>query len=44
MRDLGLSVPATTQTLYELRKAGLDVPLSALSVEDCAKVIADLFT
>ena len=43
MRDLGLDVPATTETLYELRKAGVDVPLSALSLEDCAETIARLF-
>ena len=43
MRSLGLDVPATTETLYELRKAGMDVSLSALSVKDCAEVIASLF-
>ena len=43
MRALGLGVPATTETLWELRKAGVDVPLSALSIEDCAKAIAQLY-
>ena len=31
MRSIGLDVPATTETLYELRAAGADVPLGALS-------------
>ena len=44
MRSLGLDVPATTETLYELRKAGINVSLSALSLEDCAEAIASLFT
>ena len=39
--EVGLSVPETTQLLYRLRQAGVDVPLSALSVEDCAQVIYD---
>ena len=43
MRDLGLDVPATTETIWELRKAGADVPLSALSIDDCADAIAKLF-
>ena len=41
MRSLDLDVPETTGILYELQKAGLDVPLSALSNEDCAEVIAE---
>ena len=43
MRELGLGVPATTETLYELRKLGVDVPLTALTEADCADVIAALF-
>ena len=43
MRSLGLDVPATTETLWEMKKAGVDVPLSALSIEDCAEAIAALF-
>ena len=41
MRALGLDVPATTETLWELNKAGWDLPLSALTIEDCARVIAE---
>lgn len=37
----GLAVPATTELLYQLRQAGMDVPLDVLSVENCAKTIAD---
>ena len=43
MRALGLGVPATTETLYELRKLGVDVPLTALTETDCADAIAALF-
>ena len=43
MRALGLDVPATTETLWELRKAGVDVPLSALSIEQCAEAIAKIY-
>ena len=43
MRSLGLDVPATTETLWEMKKAGVDVPLGALSIEDCAEAIAKLF-
>ena len=43
MRSLGLDVPAATETLWELRRAGLDVPLTALTPEDCAELLAPLF-
>lgn len=35
----GLTVPETTRLLYELNRAGLALPLSALSVEECAEAI-----
>jgi len=41
LQALGLTVPATTALLHELRKRGLDLPLDALRVEDCAKAICD---
>lgn len=44
LRQVGLSVPETTQLLYELRQAGIDVPLDALSVEDCAQAIFQCLT
>ncbi len=36
MRSLGLDVPATTETLWELRKAGADIDLAKLTEEDAA--------
>ncbi len=39
LRDAGLDVPQTTELLYELRQAGWELPLDALSVEDCAEAI-----
>ena len=40
LRSMGLTVPDTVDLLDRLRKDGLDVPLDALHVEDCADVIA----
>lgn len=40
LRSVGLTVPETVGLLYELRQAGLNVPLDALSVDECAQVIA----
>jgi len=34
LKAVGLTVPETTQLLWELRREGLDVPLDALSDED----------
>lgn len=39
LRGAGLSVPATTQLLYALRQAGYDLPLDALSTEECAQAL-----
>ena len=39
MRRFGLTVPETTALLYELKNAGIDLPLDALSVEECAESI-----
>ncbi len=36
LKAVGLTVPETTELLWELRKAGLEVSLDALSDEDCA--------
>lgn len=41
MEREGLSVPETTRLLYELNGRGFDLPLSALSVEDCAEHICN---
>ena len=40
LRSVGLTVPEPVELLYELRRAGLDVPLDALTVEECAAAIA----
>ena len=39
LREVGLNVPDTIGLLYELRQSGLDLPLDALSVEECAQAI-----
>ena len=40
LRSVGLTVPETVGLLYELRQEGLNVPLDALSVDECAQAIA----
>ena len=40
MWEAGLDVPQTTELLYKMRKAGLDVPLDVFDPEECAAVIA----
>ena len=42
LRKVGLTVPQTTQLLWELRQAGYDVPLDALSDEECAQALYSL--
>ena len=44
LRASGLAVPETVSLLYELKKEGFDVPLDALSDEECAAVLAGLLT
>ena len=39
LTDVGLTVPETVGLLYRLRQQGMDVPLDALSVEECAEAI-----
>ena len=40
LRAMGLTVPDTVDLLCRLRMDGWDLPLDALSVEECADVIA----
>lgn len=40
----GLAVPGTTELLTRLRQSGLDVSVDALSVGDCAREIAKIFS
>ena len=39
LKGVGLTVPETTELMWELNKEGWDLPLDALSVEDCAQTI-----
>ena len=41
LRATGLTAPDTVDLLDRLRRDGLDVPLDALTVEECADAIAD---
>ena len=40
MKSEGLTVPATTELMFELNKNGWHLPLTALGVKECAKEIA----
>ena len=40
LRSEGLSVPTTTELIYDLDAAGWSLPLSALTVDECADSIA----
>ena len=42
LRSLGLEVPEPVALLYELRQAGVDVPLTALTVDGCAAALKKL--
>ena len=39
MEQEGLTVPETTRLLYDLNKRGMDLPLTALDVDSCAREI-----
>ena len=39
LRAMGLAAPDTVELLYGLRQQGMDVPLTALTVDDCAAAI-----
>ncbi len=42
LQQVGLTVPQTVSLLWELRQAGCDVPLDALSDEECAQALFQL--
>lgn len=42
LKAVGLTVPHTVELLWQLRQAGLDVPLDALSDEECAQALFKL--
>ena len=43
LKSIGLTVPDTVELLYELRGAGCDLPLTAITVDECAGAIARCF-
>ena len=44
LRALGLAAPDTVELLYELRSRGIDIPLDAMTVEECADAICRAFS
>ena len=42
LKSVGLTVPDTTELLWELRQEGVDVPLDALSDDECAAALKKL--
>lgn len=40
LKKEGLAVPATTELLFDLRETGMELPLDALTIEECAEAIA----
>ena len=44
LRAAGLTVPGPVELLWELRQKGVDVPLDALTVDECAAVLQNLLT
>ncbi len=43
VKAIGLDVPQVTELVWELRKAGYDVPQDIISEEECAEAIKGLF-
>ena len=43
LRAIGLTVPDTVELLYELRGVGCDLPLTAITVDECTDAIARCF-
>lgn len=43
MKKIGLDVPQVTELIYELRKAGLDIPEEIISEEKCVEALMKLF-
>ena len=42
LKAVGLTVPHTTELLWQLRQEGFDIPLDALSDEECAQALYNL--
>ena len=43
LHELGLAAPDTVELLHLLREAGIDVPLTGLTVDECADTICRVF-
>ncbi len=43
LKALGLTVPETTELIWELNKKGFNLPLDALTVEECAESLFAVF-
>ena len=43
LHAFGLAAPDTVELLYELNQEGMDLPLDAISVEECARAICQAF-
>ena len=44
LKEVGLTVPYTTELMWQLRQEGLDVPLDAISDEECAAALHALLS
>lgn len=44
MESMGLAVPHTVKLLWELREAGIEVPLDGVSDEECAEILFQLLS
>ena len=43
LRALGLAAPDTVELLYELNRHGMNLPLDAIEVDECADAICKAF-
>jgi len=43
LKAIGLAVPETVELCWQLRRDGLDLPLDALTVDECAGALSKLF-
>ena len=44
LKSVGLDVPQVTELVYELRKAGIDLPLDILTEDECYEALKKLLT
>ena len=42
LKEVGLTVPYTTELMWQLRQEGLEAPLDAISDEECAAALYQL--